>query len=54
MTSLVMRGTKTLAVLAMFGILAAGAYAQQAAAAGNPATTKPDVQSAGGGYCTRG
>jgi hypothetical protein len=50
MTSLVMRGTETLAVLAMFGILAAGAYAQQAAAAGNPATTKPDVQSAGGGY----
>jgi len=34
----------------MSGILAAGAYAQQAAASGNPATTKPDAQSAGGGY----
>jgi hypothetical protein len=39
-----------LAVLAALGALATGAYAQQAAAAGNPAATKPDVQSAGGGY----
>ena len=50
MTSFAMHGTKTLAVLVAFGVLAAGAYAQQAAAAGNPVTTKPDVQSAGGGY----
>ena len=48
--NLLMPGTKTLAVLLTIGALAGGAYAQQAAAAGNPATTKPDVQSAGGGY----
>jgi hypothetical protein len=50
MTNFAKCGTRTLAVLAMLGVLAGGAYAQQAAAAGNPATTKPDVQSAGGGY----
>ncbi len=50
MMNIVKRGTKALAVLSMIGGFAAGAYAQQAAAAGNPATTKPDVQSAGGGY----
>jgi len=50
MTNAVKTGTKTLAVVAMFGTLAAGAYAQQAAASGNPATTQPDVQSAAGGY----
>jgi hypothetical protein len=50
MTSFVKPGTGTLAVLLGIGVMAAGAYAQQAAAAGNPATTKPDVQSAGGGY----
>jgi hypothetical protein len=50
MTNYLTPGTKALAVLAMFGVLAAGAYAQQAAAAGNPATTQPDVQSAAGGY----
>ena len=43
-------GTRMLAVLVMLAAATAGAYAQQAAAAGNPATTKPDVQSAGGGY----
>ena len=43
-------GTRMLAVLVMVAAATAGAYAQQAAAAGNPATTKPDVQSAGGGY----
>jgi hypothetical protein len=51
MTNFLKAGTKAVAVLATFAtILAAGAYAQQAAAAGNPATTKPEVQSAGGGY----
>jgi len=50
MTDFVKAGTKTLAVLMVFGVLAAGAYGQQAAATGNPATTKNDVQSAGGGY----
>jgi len=50
MTNSKMPGAMTLAVLAMFGVLAGEAHAQQAAAAGNPATTKPDVQSAGGGY----
>ena len=39
-----------LTALVAFGLTATGAYAQQAAAAGNPVTTKPDVQSAGGGY----
>jgi hypothetical protein len=50
MTNFVKPGIKTLAVLVAFGVLAAGAYAQQAAEAGNPVTTKPDVQSAAGGY----
>ena len=50
MTNFATPGTKMLAALVAFGVLAAGAYAQQAAAAGNPVTTKPDVQSAGGGY----
>jgi hypothetical protein len=50
MTNLAKAGSQTLAVLAMFGVLSTGAYAQQAAAAGNPATTQPDVQSASGGY----
>ena len=50
MTNLVKCGTKAMAVLVTLGVLATGAYAQQAAAAGNPATTKPEVQSAGGGY----
>jgi len=50
MTSFVKHGTKTPAVLVALGVLAVGAYAQQAAASGNPATTQPDVQSAGGGY----
>jgi hypothetical protein len=50
MTNLAKIGTNAVAVLAMFGVLAAGAYGQQAAAAGNPATTQPDVQSAAGGY----
>ena len=44
MTSLVKHGTMALSVVLAFGALAAGAYAQQAAAAGNPATTKPDDQ----------
>jgi len=39
-----------LTALIAFGALSVRAYAQQAAAAGNPAATKPDVQSAGGGY----
>src|SRR5580698_3303205 len=50
MTKSVKPGTLTLAVLSALGILAAGAYGQQAAEAGNPASTKPDVQSAAGGY----
>jgi hypothetical protein len=50
MTNFVTTGTKALAVLVALGAIAAGAYGQQAAAAGNPATTAPDVQSAGGGY----
>ncbi|MGD0362445.1 MAG: alginate export family protein [Bryobacteraceae bacterium] len=50
MRNSVTAGTRMLAVLAALGALATGAYAQQAAAAGNPAATKPDVQSAGGGY----
>ncbi len=50
MRNSVTAGTRMLAVLAVLGALATGAYAQQAAAAGNPAATKPDVQSAGGGY----
>ena len=50
MTSFVKPGTRTLAVLLGISVMAAGAYAQQAAAAGNPVATKPDVQSAGGGY----
>jgi hypothetical protein len=50
MTSFLKAGTQTLAVLMGFGVLAVGAYAQQAAATGNPATTQPDVQSAAGGY----
>jgi hypothetical protein len=50
MTKLVKFGTNALTALVALGITAAGAYAQQAAATGNPATTKPDVQSAGGGY----
>ena len=50
MRNFVTAGTRMLAVLAVLGALATGAYAQQAAAAGNPAATKPDVQSAGGGY----
>ena len=50
MTSFVKPGTRTLAVLLGISVMATGAYAQQAAAAGNPVATKPDVQSAGGGY----
>ena len=52
MKSFLMAGPRALSALAVFGALAAGAYAQQAAEAGNPVTTKPDVQSAGGGYAT--
>jgi hypothetical protein len=47
-----MAGTRGLAVLALAGALASGAYGQEAAAAGNPAATKPENQSAGGGYAT--
>lgn len=50
MTHFVKTGTETLAFLVATGLLATGVYAQQAAEAGNPATTKPDVQSAAGGY----
>jgi hypothetical protein len=39
-----------LALLAAIGALTGAAYGQQAAASGNPVATKPDVQSAGGGY----
>ncbi len=43
---------RSLALLAILGILATGAYAQEAAAAGNPVSTKPDNQTAGGGYAS--
>jgi len=50
MTNFVKPGTRALAVLAAIGVLTAGAYAQQAAQDATQQTTKPDVQSAGGGY----
>jgi hypothetical protein len=51
MMNSVMSGTKTLAVLVIFGVLAAGAYAQPAAAAAtaNPAGATPDTSQAGSG-----
>lgn len=54
MKSFMMLGTKTLAVLLMSGGLATGAFAQQAAAAGNATAARPDDQSSAGGYAESG
>ena len=50
MKELARAGTRTLTVLAVIAVATAGAYGQEAAAAGNPTATKPDSAALSGGY----